>query len=67
MERAALPARRPPALALRIERLHRDRPFLRDLGAHAQEWSRATFTSERYGDGLLRTLTRATAGARRRE
>ncbi len=56
----------PRALALRIERLHRDRPFLRDLGAHAQEWSRATFTSERYGDGLLRTLTRATAGARRR-
>jgi glycosyltransferase involved in cell wall biosynthesis len=54
------------ALALRIERLHRDRPLLRDLGARAQEWSRATFTSERYADGLLASLRRATASAGRR-
>jgi glycosyltransferase involved in cell wall biosynthesis len=60
------PAGDPAALAVCIERLHGDRPFLRALGAQAREWSCATFTPARYGDGLLQAFTRAAAGARGR-
>jgi glycosyltransferase involved in cell wall biosynthesis len=41
------------ALADRIERLHRDPELLRELGRNARAWARATFTRERYADGLL--------------
>jgi glycosyltransferase involved in cell wall biosynthesis len=41
------------ALAERIERLDRDRAFLRELAANARSWATATFTTERFTDSLM--------------
>jgi glycosyltransferase involved in cell wall biosynthesis len=41
------------ALAERIERLHRDRDLLRELGENARAWAGETFTRGRYAAGLL--------------
>jgi glycosyltransferase involved in cell wall biosynthesis len=41
------------ALAERVERLDRDRAFLRELAANARSWATATFTTERFTNSLM--------------
>jgi glycosyltransferase involved in cell wall biosynthesis len=44
------------ALADRLERLDLDRALVRELGDNARTWANATFTTERFADGLLSVL-----------
>jgi glycosyltransferase involved in cell wall biosynthesis len=55
----------PDALAERIERLDRDRALLRELGSNARTWANATFTRERFADGLLAVFQQLRGASRK--